>query len=300
MAIWRVHLRPDSDDIDPVEVCIRQEVVGIGWRVSTRPADLDDYWSLGEKEYGNTGWSRAANAIGWRMATDDLVWVRDFFGAYYLGRISGDWEYRDAPENLKADIVNVRPCKLHRVGTSIAGKIINCFRPSATVQEIHDETAELFSLSVFNRLTNANLPLPSPPSIDIFSLLSDVDLEDVIGLYLQREKGLLFVPSSRSRQNTTLSHEYQLVDPKTGLPTYAQVKSGNVTLDPRDYYKFPHEFYLFCPAGYVCPSTQRHVICLDCGEIETFLNTNRSFLPLNVVAWQNLREALKVNRKNPG
>jgi hypothetical protein len=52
MSIWRVQLRPDSDNIALVDVCIRQEVVGIGWRVPTRPADRDEYWSLGEKEYG--------------------------------------------------------------------------------------------------------------------------------------------------------------------------------------------------------------------------------------------------------
>jgi len=293
MAVWRVHLRPDADDVDPVDVCLRQEVIGIGWRVPMRPANRDEYWSLGEKEYGDAGWSRAANAIGWRMAIGDLVWVRDFFGVYYLGRITGDWEYRDAPENLKADIINVRSCKLHHVGASVAGKIVNCFRPSATVQQIHDETAELFSVFVFNQLTKANLPFTPPGSIDIFSLLSDVDLEDVIGLYLQKKKGLLFIPSSRSRQNTTLSHEYQLVDPKTCQPIFVQVKCGNVTLDPKDYYKFPHEFYLFSPAGYASPSMQNHVICLDRRDIEAFLGTSRSFLPLNVAAWIDLREALK-------
>ena len=293
MAVWRVHLRPDADDIDPVDVCIQQEVIGIGWRVPKKPADREEYWSLGEKEYGDAGWSRAANAIGWRMAIGDLVWIRDFYGAYYLGRVTGEWEYRDVPENLKADIVNVRACKLNRVGTSVAGKIVNCFRPSATVQQIHDETAELFSIFVFNQLTRANIPFTPPPRIDIFSLLSDVDLEDVIGLYLQQNKGLLFIPSSRSRQNTTLSHEYQLVNPKTGQPTYAQVKSGNITLDPRDYYKFPHEFYLFSPSGYVCPSTQNHVVCLDSGEIEAFLEAARSFLPLNVAAWLDLRDTLE-------
>lgn len=293
MAVWRVHLRPDADSVDPVDVCLRQEVVGIGWRVPTRPDNHDEYWSLGEKEYGDIGWSRATNAIGWRMAIGDLVWVRDFFGVYYLGRITGDWEYRDAPENLKADIINVRPCKLHRVGASVAGKIVNCFRPSATVQQIHDETAELFSIFIFNQMTKSYLSFTLPASIDIFSLLSDVDLEDVIGLYLQQKKGLLFIPSSRSRQNTTLSHEYQLVDPKTGKPIFVQVKCGNVTLDPNDYYKFPHDFYLFSPAGYASLSSHNHVICLDRQEIEAFLDTARSFLPLNVAAWIDLREALK-------
>lgn len=292
MTVWRVHLRPDADSVDPVDVCLRQEVVGIGWRVPTRPANRDEYWSLGEKKYGNIGWSRAANAIGWRMAIGDLAWVRDFYGAYYLGRISGEWEYRDDPENLKADIINVRPCKLFRVGTNVAGKIVNCFRPSATVQQIRDDTSELFSTFVFNQLTGGNLPLMPPQNFDIFSLLSDVDLEDVIGLYLQHSKGLLFVPSSRSRQNTTLSHEYQLIDSESGRPTYVQVKSGNVTLDPRDYYHFPDKFYLFSPAGYFRTSTRKHVVCLDRADIESFLSSARNFLPPNISSWLDMRDKL--------
>lgn len=300
MAIWRVHLRPDSDDIDPVDVCIRQEVVGIGWRVSTRPTNRDEYWALGEKKYGTTGWSRAANAIGWRMKVGDLVWVRDYFGAYYLGRITGEWEYRDDVENLKADIINVRPCKLYRVGASVAGKIVNCFRPSATVQQIHDETTELFSVFVYNKIAKDNLPLVPPEDIDIFSLLSDIDLEDVVGLYLQQKRGLLFIPSSRSRQNATIAHEYQLVDPKTGQLIFVQVKSGNTRLDPSNYYKFPHQFYLFSPSGYARPSEQDHVICINRGDIESFLDSARDFLPLNVSAWLDLRDALKVTDKKQG
>ncbi|MBM4288351.1 MAG: hypothetical protein FJ135_09445 [Deltaproteobacteria bacterium] len=292
MAIWRVHLRPDSEDVDPVDICLNQEVIGIGWRVTNKPKDRDEYWSFGEKEHGGIGWSRATNAICWRMAIDDLVWVRDFYGAYYLGRITGEWEYRDSLDNLKADIINVRPCKLYRVGTRVAGKIINCFRPSATVQQIHDETAELFSIFVFNQLAGVSLKMVPPPSIDIFSLLSDTDLEDIVGLYLQFKKGLLFVPSSRSTQNSTLSHEYELVDPKSGQPTYVQVKSGNSILDPIEYYKFPHDFYLFSPAGYSNQSTQKHIICLDRAEIETFLLSAKSFLPLNVRAWLDMIDAL--------
>lgn len=300
MRVWRVHLRPDANNIDPVDVCIRQEVVGIGWRVPQKPSNRDEYWALGKKEYGNVGWSRAAKAIGWRIEVGDLVWVRDFFGAYYLGKTTGEWEYRDDPENLKADIINVRQCKFYRAGTSVAGKIVNCFRPSATVQQIHDETAELFSTFVYNKIANVNLPLTPPEDIDIFSLLSDVDLEDVVGLYIQQKRGLLFIPSSRSRQNATISHEYQLVDPKNGQPVFVQVKSGNTDLDPSNYYKFPHEFYLFSPAGYTRASEQGHVICLNRSEIENFLESSRSFLPLNISAWLDLRDLLKGTDKKNG
>jgi len=300
MKIWRVHLRPDADDIDPVDVCIRQKVVGIGWRLSERPTDKDKYWELGEKEYGYQGWSRAVNAIGWRMEEGDLVWVRGFLGTYYLGKIEGDWEYRDDPENLKADIINVRPSKLYRVGTNVAGKIVNCFRPSATVQQIHDKTAELFSIVVYKKITHEQLPITPPDNIDIFSLLSDVDLEDVVGIYLQQKKGLLFLPSSRSRQNTTISYEYQLIDPKTGHPVFVQVKSGNTILNPSTYYKFPEKYYLFSPAGYASSSEKEHVVCIEKREIDAFLRESRSYLPLNITVWLEFKEELENTCKKKG
>ncbi len=192
MSLWRVHLRPDSiKGIDPVDVCLRQGVVGIGWRVPTKPSTWDEYWALGQKEYGDRGWSKAANAVGSRMAVGDIVWVRDFQGYYYVGKISGEWEYRDDPENLEADIINVRPCKLFRIGLSVPGKIVNCFIPRATIQQIHDDTSELFSTFVFNGKAGGNVRLVHQKGIDIFSLLSAVDLEDVVALYLSVHKRVI-------------------------------------------------------------------------------------------------------------
>jgi hypothetical protein len=282
-------------DIDPVHVCIQQGVVGIGWHVSQIPLNADEYMALGEIEYGDVGWRRAANAIVRRMNRGDLVWVRDFFGIYYIGKVTGEWEYRDDPENQRADIINVWPCTLYEVGTNVAGSIVNCFRPAATVQQVHDETAVLFSTFVYNERANDHLPLDLPDHIDIFSLLSDVDLEDVVGLYIQQARCLIFIPSSRSRQNNTIFYEYQLVDPANGTPVFVQVKGGDTRLDPRRYYKFPHEIYLFSPAGYVVESEREHVVCINRGVIENFLELALAhhFLPPNIAAWLKLRDRLE-------
>lgn len=293
MQLWRVHLRPDAKGQDPVELCLRQEVVGIGWRVPTKPITRDEYWQAGQQEYGDKGWSRAANAVGWRMAVGDLVWVRDFYGVYYLGKISGEWEYRDASENLQADIINVRPCKLFRVGSIIAGKIVNCFIPSATVQQIHDETAEVFSAAVFNKITGDQISFKQPDSIDIFSLLSDVDLEDVVALYLQDEFKLHFVPSSRAKNSTTPAFEYQLLDPRTNTTASVQVKGGNSVLDPSDYYHFPDSCFLFASGGYARPSTKGSVVCIQREAIESYLIRAQDFLPTSLSTWLEMRKKLK-------
>ena len=41
------------------------------------------------------------------IQVNDLIWTRDTMGHYYLGRVTGPWEYLATPEALQADIVNI-------------------------------------------------------------------------------------------------------------------------------------------------------------------------------------------------
>ncbi len=120
-----------------------------------------------------------------------------------------------------------------------------------------------------------------------------MDLEDVVGLYLQHEKGFLFIPSSRSRQNDTPWYEYQLIDPETGGVSCVQVKSGDEVLDPTDYHGSLDKFYLFSPAGYACTSAYPDVICLERAEIESFIERNRRVLPRSIQTWLDWRDSIR-------
>ena len=287
MTLWRLHLRPESNQVDPVQLCIRRGVVGIGWPVSRRPADRDEYWALGSVEYGNPPWSKAVRAIACRMSVGDLVWVRDFLGQYHLGRITGGWEYRDEPEYRDADIVNVRPCKLYPIRGAIPGQIVRSFIPSATLQQINDDTAKLFSILTYNELSGEMMDIPTMPSVehDMFSLLLPEDLEDIVGLYLQSSKRYFLLPSSRSRNNSTMGYEYQLIHAGTGEPAYVQVKSGGVQLDPADYYESSDQFYLFSPAGYVRKSEEERIVCITRPSIKKFMKANTQILPRTIATW---------------
>ena len=287
MTLWRLHLRPEWNQVDPVQLCINRGIVGIGWPVSRRPADRDDYWELGSAEYGDPPWSKAANAIGWRMSAGDLVWVRDFLGQYHLGRITDGWEYRDEPEYRDADIVNVRPCKLYPIPGAIPGQVVRSFIPPATLQQINDDTAKLFSALTYNDLSGEMMEVPTMPSVerDVFSLLSAEDLEDIVGLYLQYSERYLLLPSSRSRNNSTAVYEYQLIHASTGEPAYVQVKSGRVQIDPASYYESRGRFYLFSPAGYVRRSEKGHIVCITRFSIEIFMKANTQMLPRTIATW---------------
>lgn len=310
MQLWRIHLKTAAKDgRDPFEFCLEKKIIGVGWPVSKKPNDRDEYWEIGSEEYkeGRKSWSTAINAIGWRMENGDLVWTRNSSGQYYLGKVSGEWEYRDHEENKNHDIVNVRPCALFMVDRSVPGTIVNRFARSATLQKIHDYTAEIFSIAAFNDVTGENLSLDLSHDFDIFRVFSSIDLEDVVGLYLQNKSGLLMVPSSRSKISNTVWCEYHLVHPKTGERAYVQVKSGDVKIDPSEYYESfagdrkdkmrrKKTVYLFSPAGYSMPSKKEHVVCLARKDIEAFLNTERKWLPFAISTWLDLRDKLTAQK----
>lgn len=296
MKLWRIHLKPASKKgIDTFDHCLRNGIVGIGWPASCRPRNWKHYMVQGEEKYGDKAWRQAANAIGPEgMQVGDLAWCRNTNGDYYIGRIEDEWEYRDDEESLRADIVNVRRCKLHYVGKQVIGAIVNCFIPAATVQQIHDKTALLFSIVVFNDVANDHLPLKDPGDVDLFSLLTADGLEDVVGLYLQLLKGLVMVPSSCKK--STPAFEYMLVAPNTGRFAYVQVKGGKVQLDPAEYYKehADMDIYLFSPNGYKRKSANARVVCLTKDEITRFVKLAKSIMPLNiswaVSLWCRLRK----------
>lgn len=292
--VWRIHIRPrgGTDPRTAVEFCVRRSVIGIGWCVDGAPKTAKDYWRAGDKKYAgrhHRGWSAAARAILWRIPVGDLVWFRDTFGRYYIARVTGKWRYCNTEDSREAGIFNIRACRIYCVGTGIPGRIVNSFIRNATIQQIHDDTVRLFSIVKFNELSGESLPMYRTDAT-LFSLLSTRDLEDLVGLYLQRRKDLLLIPGSQQRNSTTIAYEFELVDPKTGHAAYVQVKSGHLKLDPASYYRGVGEdgdrkYYLFSPAGYQRPSEHRDVICLEKAEIDEFLREAHGYLPANIRTW---------------
>jgi len=310
--LWRIHIRPTGPEgnvnvDESVKLCLNQKIIGIGWRVDKKPSSKKEYMQLGEKKYRDRGWKTNANAILNRMEIGDLVWFRDTKGIYYLGRITGEWEYRDNEENRQADIVNIRPVESYKVGTRIAGKIINSFISRLTIQQIHNDTAHLFSKVRFNELSkNKYYEVNKRKDMDIFSLLSAEDLEDVVGLYLQLERDYVLIPSSRGRRDDTIKYEYELLNKKYVKnvlnkknekknenkeieKAFVQVKSGDI-IDPDEYKESEGTYFLFSPAGYKYTIESKTLETLPKSTIEQFLKKYKKILPLNIRTWMNFLE----------
>ncbi len=277
MTIWRLNIKPDSEgDIDPRKFCFDKGILGFGWPVlRDGPLDWDAYYELGEKEYyeeGDKGWWPAVNAIRNRMECGDLCWTRDWNGAYYIGKVTGDWEYRTTKEYRDADIVNVRKCEWYRVGNvdSAPGKVVNSFGMGRTVQAVYGDTVEYYSKAIYNQLSKTNTyDFPEAPDYDLWSLIGTDDCEDILGIYLQEVCGYRLIPSTCKR--ATVKTEFILKDTE-GKTAQVQVKqSVNINRDDYDYDENdPCDWYLFSTSGEYTGEVHKHKHCMNPEEMRDF------------------------------
>lgn len=306
IQLWRIHIRPkgpnnDVDTRQSVALCRREQVIGCGWgfQGESPPKSVDEYYRRAEKKFSGRGWKAAANAIispeGRGMKVDDLAWIRDMEGNYYLGRIKGPWIYNHVREFGEHDIVNMRPCDLKKVDKRIPGVIANRFISRQTVCRIHDktDTALIFSELAYNEINKgSHYPDIQGKDQNIFSLLSPEDLEDVVGLYLQHERNYMLIPSSRGRRNDTARYEYELVKRNTGERAFVQVKS-NERLNPDSYRDNDGKYYLFSLGGYRKEEKSSKVETLGRKIIEDFMYQEKRKMPYYIRLWIEYMEKTK-------
>lgn len=127
----------------------------------------------------------------------------------------------------------------------VPGKVLASFRARRTVQAVAD--VEAYTTLLFNRLARRAVQPSTTEKTDILALLSDEGCEDVVAAYLQLVEGYLLIPSSCKRD--TLSYEFVLQHHATGEKAVAQVKTGNIALDPAAFANAPYKAYLFAASG---------------------------------------------------
>ncbi|GIV29836.1 MAG: hypothetical protein KatS3mg028_0902 [Bacteroidia bacterium] len=300
MNVWRINLKTGGET--PRKFCLENGIVAVGWPVDDNggPLTWERYYDLAMEHYYNQGdrsWWPAVNALKNRMQIDDLVWTRDIQGVYYLGRITSDWRYEYESHFKKADMVNVRTCNWIKVGTveAIPGKVVDSFIPARTVQKVADEQVKIYSMFLFNKLTSTDTyEIKELENPDIFSLLSSDDCEDILGLYLQKEKGYLLVPSSC--KSDTMNYEYELRQKDTGEKAVAQVKNGWVDLHTDDYSNINSTVFLLTTKGQYLGDKQDNIHFVNPMDMEEFVFANIDILPDKIRNWTEILNELK-NRK---
>ena len=297
--IWRLNIKTAAQEgVDPRIFCIKNNIMGVGWLVETdeQSLDRDTYIRLGEQHHGNDkGWRTAISALHDRMNTNDLCWTRNWDGIYYLGRITSCWRYENTHENVEADVVNVRDCEWHEIGPvdSVPGKVVNSFRGRA-VQQAHGDSVSLYSRYLYNKLCDQSFYdlAEEHSSVDLFTLISAEDCEDLVGVYLQ-EKGYRFVPSSC--KSHTAGYEFVLKNRETGRRAVVQVKQGQINLDGEEYGDAfgGDDVFLFTTQGNYIGDERENVHCLDSKKMRSFALANRKVLSDRLNRWITFCEEMQ-------
>jgi hypothetical protein len=282
MTLWRLNIKPAAQaGCDPLQFCLEQNLAGVGWPVQDEnghpPKDFEHYLELGRAEYadkGDNGWSKAVNVIGNRMSEGDLCWTRGN-GVYYLGKITGPWQYLDGEDADKYDVHCVRPCKWFRVGLldAVPGAVERSFIPPATVQAV--KAAEEYSRYIYGQISGEPT-IAANGHPDIFALLSPLDHEDLAAVYLQT-KGYVLFPSTIKPHTPT--YEWVMCHQETGEKAVLQVKSGDAGIDFKQLDKIPSRVFVFAADWVVTGSVPANVTCISREQLLQFAKKRREILP---------------------
>ena len=282
-----MHIRSTIEAVDHDEAtswCITEGFAGVGWGLWDGRNNrkwheyVDDY--AGEKGKLNGNVRRFHD-----LAIGTLIWSRERNGRYWLGRIEGDWEYRDDETAQRLDLFNLRSTSWHPVGTEdrVPGRVVNAFRSRMTLQRIVDSGARAYSRRAYFHFLEPQAPVESPGvELVIKSYLGPEDLEDLVAVYLQDTLDYLVV----SRLRSTPGYEYVLRNRVTGKTAVASVKSGDtpVDLDLLPVDAVDAAFAYAVSERYV-GSRDPKITCIQTDTLARFIRARRKILPDRISDW---------------
>lgn len=294
--LFRMHIKPATKESDLFEFCMKNGIVGSGWRLKTEvPTDLNDYVEKGRQLYLNRNFTSMVNRYK-EMRVGDLIWVRNK-GIYYICEIRDNkqscvWQYWATSDGEKYDIGSYVNVNFKKVGTidKVPGKIVDCFRSSRAIQKIHDETMLLYT----EKLCGLGGSVVCLKEHTVFDFLQPEDMEELISLYLQVEKNCL-VYTSTNKLDTAM-YEFVATTRDGKEKFYPQVKTGDVSLNCENY-----EDIIKAPENKVCLfalseryenyDKKKHdgrIILMYKNEIEAFMHEHKQLLPKRISSWMDI------------
>jgi hypothetical protein len=287
MTVFRIHIRPGgglADSDFSFHYCLDEKVLGVGWQTYSDKAisTWDEYETEASQHHDDLSRVRYLKNY---VKKNDLIWTRCTSGHYYLAKVASEWEYFTNDRAKDADIVNVVRCEILKVPQidAVPGKVVACFRPTRTIQEIADEQMHQYSQYLWNTLSGTSYyPLAKNVGGSVFPFLGSDTIEDVIFIYLQT-KGWLVVPNSRKAD--TMSFEFYLIHRETRERAVVQIKTGNTALNTDEWRDWSERVFLFQSNGLYFGESHPSVVCIQPAEIEAFMLTNRDLLPASTLYW---------------
>lgn len=289
MTVFRLHIRPGGGLADPefsFAYCLQERVLGVGWQTYSDKAisTWEEYEAEASQRHDDLSRVRYLKNY---VRKDDLIWTRCPSGHYHLAKVASEWEYFTNDRAKDADIVNVVRCEILKVPAidAVPGKVVACFRPTRTIQEIANEHMQQYSQYLWNTLSGTGYySLAEKVGGSVFPFLGSDATEDVVFIYLQT-KGWLVVPNSRKAD--TMSFEFYLIHRETRERAIVQIKTGNTSLNVDEWKDRPERVFLFQSNGLYFGDSYPSVVCIQPAEIEAFINENCDLLPASTLYWMN-------------
>jgi hypothetical protein len=269
---------------DAFALAVKHKVAGMGWRMNDsrpiQPVSWAEYTKGASAHYQRGEWKRSVRPFWGDMAVDDLVWAYNKKErTFYLGRITGAWEYTQNQELFDADLCNVRACEWLKVprdlvpGSMMHGRDTLKQAPGLTPYSKH----------IYNLLSVSEHYAPDVDQGSFWRYLSPDECEDAVALYLQKGLGFLVQPSTA--KHSTPDIEFLMVHGETGELAGVQVKSGKSIVDREAVSGLDMKIYAFSVQDPGTKSASDRVIDLSPPEVEAFLRSNLNALPKTIKHW---------------
>lgn len=303
-TVWRTKLRSALEGVDftkQFEHCFEKQLIGIGWGIDGFKSDssLDSVTSSIEavnwKGRGKAG-ADTVRRLALQAKRGDFVWTRHTDGKYWLARISGDYRYDGSKAAWKVDVHQTRRVEWILEGMNdldVPGGVVRSFiGPGQSFRRIHDRATNQLTPYLWKKALGEELPRLDLSPIDVLrEVLDPYDVEDLIYMWLQVEKGYVALP--RTQQKSTPAYEWTMVHHKDGHKGIVQVKTGRDKVDLKALSRARDDdttkTYAFATSGLAPgddPADVTEVITPE--ELLQFVRGHRKLLPERLRLWFEL------------
>lgn len=239
--MWRAKLRSGFDGVNHAEQfehCLRHGIIAIGWGAQLPTgSSLDEVCEWIESST-SPGWGRrpalTVRRFGAQAQIGEFVWTRDLQSHFGVCRITGRYRFDASPAAQRVDSYQVRPVEWAPAqldDLDVPGAVVRSFVGTAdSFSRIHDLSARTVTPYLWEKLHGREPPPLRITAREVLeSHLDPYDVEDLVYLWLQLERGYLAFP--RARRPDTPAYEWTMINRETHRKGIVQVKTGQTPVD---------------------------------------------------------------------
>lgn len=300
MAVWRLQTSTSKGRI--AEYCIKNNVIAMGWSLKEVSENERKSIKTFEQytEFASRLYKKFDNVkrLYKKVAIGDFIWLR-FDGKYFLSKVgeNSQWSFNSSEDAFSLDACNQRndinwvQIKEFFDEASVAGIVKTSFIKGNTLQSINNPYISDYSEMIYAKALNKDFIKPESLTLEekcFYTLLNYEDVEDLLCLWLFKNKGYIVIPSTN--KISTKTYECVLIDPKAESPKhiYIQAKKGKIDLNASDYSDLNGETYLVTTEGEILNlENEKNVFSVSPTDLFEFaINPeNKSLIPQSIRIW---------------